>query len=1253
VAASESQQPKEQLRQIESYLGVPEIPEDDLGDLQDMRLPGSCSWLTDRQLFRSWMTAPPALESRVLWIHAKPATGKSVMAGHIVETVLNFSTDCSYYFFRHGHKVQSTVAGCMLSLLYQMAVSDKCVRDKLLAIIENEVRFDRNRPRSIWRKVLCPSVLSTPKTHFWVIDALDECVDIPGFFNTFHGTDAAFPVKICITSRRTEEIAAGFFQMTKTPLMTSVLSTEIQIEDTEESIHLYLESNKYKMHVDTEEDRQLLLTKILEKADGCFLWVRLVLEELSAIWTANQVEQALEDVPQGMDLLYARAVQCIASRPAPSIALAAAILTWSACATRPLSVSELQSALNLDLGSTLHEPRQAIPSLCSQLVYVDRHDRVLMIHLTAKTFLQDRALESPLAICPSQGHGRIARVCLKFLVSDKMEPPPRGRRLRSKTGPAQQSPFQHYASLNFAEHLGKAAPGDTVLCSLLCQMLQENVFTWIEFIASLRSVRTLIRSANLITNCYQRQQDYFMTHKEHANLIKAWTVDFHCLVGRFGAHLVQWPSSIHTVIPPFCPSSSAVSALSQNQHKSIRIVGFEEIEWSNRISCINFGDEWPNVVAARGVYFAVAFGRIVSFYDDSTCQYWKSIYHGTIIRQLGFSSEGSVFVSIGSRDLRVWNLDDLSLRFSFNVNSEILCFSIRGDGSTLTVALQSYATRSWSLASGAELSHIQRRPPSGGRGTSPYLATFSLDEAYLAVACGSESIYIRSLHGGIGPGGLRHRTDADVHLRAGQWPRSLVFNPDENKTLLAVAGIKSLSIFDYGKPGLLESVEWDDISFPILTCSPNGATLAVGNISGGINLYAFDTLHLLSRISTNDNFPMRTLVFSEDDTRLIESSSNECSVWKLGSLSPEWHVANREPRGIGQSGRKQWITALTFGGSTNWLFIGKSDGSVWLYCTRDGSAEKLLYRHSQNRSVKCMAWGEKKNVLVTTTGDSRFILSIWEPGGLGGFNEPSRLQDVECGHFDANEDRCKLDQLLLDEANNRLLLSTRNSHIIWDLGLSEAVALRNFGGYRLAYSANNPVDATEWITVSSNGIVEIWDWEACKKKKTLGKFPQASTKDTRTLIVTGIRQAFASMLLVDCESHIKELRKRVRTHLCVFSTTLLLDPRASGLGQTHSSSKAFAGACKNLLYIIGTFDSRIVFLDKQFCVCSVELISSSNRAGFRCRYHFFIPTDWYEYMAPKAQIMGNGDVLFVKAGEVAVIKHGLTFEQEQWEIWEE
>jgi hypothetical protein len=55
--------------------------------------------------------------------------------------------------------------------------------------------------------------------------------------------------------------------------------------------------NQCKIHAETEEQRTELLSKINTKAQGCFLWVRLVLEELSTVWTMKQIEQVFDDVP--------------------------------------------------------------------------------------------------------------------------------------------------------------------------------------------------------------------------------------------------------------------------------------------------------------------------------------------------------------------------------------------------------------------------------------------------------------------------------------------------------------------------------------------------------------------------------------------------------------------------------------------------------------------------------------------------------------------------------------------------------------------------------------------------------------------------------------------------------------------------------------------------------------------------------------------------------------------------------------------
>ena len=40
--------------------------------------------------------------------------------------------------------------------------------------------------------------------------------------------------------------------------------------------------------------------------------------------------------------------------------------------------------------------------------------------------------------------------------------------------------------------------------------------------------------------------------------LKLWTVDLIKIVGKFGSNLVQHPSSIYRLIPPFCPANSII-----------------------------------------------------------------------------------------------------------------------------------------------------------------------------------------------------------------------------------------------------------------------------------------------------------------------------------------------------------------------------------------------------------------------------------------------------------------------------------------------------------------------------------------------------------------------------------------------------------------------------------------------------------------------------------------------------------------------
>jgi WD40 repeat protein len=1251
VSDKNSERLGEQLQQIETYLGMPETPEDDLEDLDDIRIPGSCGWFTDSTEFQDWVNTPPTTGPKVFWVHAKPATGKSVLASHVISLTQGSNNDCCYYFFRHGDKIRSTLAGCLLSFVYQVSTLNEDVRNKILVMIARGVRFEPDNAKSIWRQIVKPvlSHATTSQPLFWIIDALDECSDVSTFFTIFLKIDPSFPVRIFITSRRTEEIAAGFAQMELTSALAPILSKEIQFRDTQNSILLYLESNKHKLHVGTEQERQALITRMLEKSQGIFLWVRLVLEELSTVWTAKQVEQVLEDVPQEMNLLYSRAVQLIGSRPAHSIAVASAILIWSVCAIRPMTISELQCALELDIGTTVQDPEQAIPSLCSQLVHVDKNGRVLMVHLTAKSFLQERGLESPLTICPILGHRRIACVCLRFLLSDEMKPPSGRRIVDRKRATRKPSMFLKYASFNFAEHMWRTTSDNKVISPLLYEILQKNVFTWIQVMATENSLHVLIHAANLIKNYYQRQTKYFPPLGEQIKLVSAWTVDLHRLVARFGRNMVLQPDSIYSLIPPFCPRSSAVATVFGTPPKCIEVVGLEDNGWDDRLACIDSHDTQAYAVASGEGYFAVGFGSSIDICHSTTCQKWKSLNHGSPIRQLGFDSTGNILISVGRRDVRVWDLEEDSCLATLDVKFDILTFSLRDEAAGFVIALKDHSTVRFTLKTSEVSSGLPWKSAFEDEGEfrrPPLVAAFSPDASLLAVVYRGRPITIWDVEENelCGLIGRENQDLSSLALGANTSPSSLVFNREESLRLLAVAYEDGdLCLFDYDELKLVKTIE---AYAQYVACSPDGATLATGDWNGTIQLFEFETLQLLFKVNAAD-YGIRSLAFSSDNSRLIDARGTQCNIWEpalpSGRLRKDDVSSNREstePRIVGISDSEGEITRIETEDQGDWFFAGKSDGTVWLHQTGDGKPNRLLYRHRHGMSVLQLVWGNERNVLVSSDLGGQFIVFSLERDGTGGFRDPIRRIDVkgDVGQV------FSISQILLNKSNDLLLVSTAVSDTVWNLDEGRIISSCQFPQRQSFRWLNNPLDNAERILVGAESI-SVCDWVTCEVKPprvvsnlALGlMYPKSQT-------IKSVTKAFNSKLVVE----LSEFSSESPT-----DTSLLLEPGQFANGQTPTWSKAFSTICEDLLHLIGTFQSRIVFLDKQLRICSVEFIGGP-RPGFRHVNHFFLPADWYSRRRTLlTRITAKGDVLFARGEEVAVIKHGMVVEGNKWEILEE
>ncbi|RKK89759.1 hypothetical protein BFJ68_g16634 [Fusarium oxysporum] len=1228
------------MQQIESYLAMPARPDEDLNDVEEARIDGSCEWFAERDTFQRWIDPASGDPSSVYWVSANPATGKSVLSGYVVNALTNLSLDCSYYFFRHGDKDKSTMSGYLRSLLYQMAFRSADVRQQLMSMVEKAVRFNKDDHKAIWRKLVWPIMCQTGSTsvHYWVLDALDECAGLEDIFWMLASLERHPCIRILITSRKLPEIKQQFTNLQQRQDAVAIYVEEISLEDTKVDIRLYLEANQYKFHVGDQSQKNTFSNHILNKSDGCFLWVRLVLDELQTAWAISDAQRVLDEVPQEMDLLYSRALKIMASKPKSNRDLIRAILTWIICSVRPMTVSELRDALKLDLEADIPELEMAIASLCAQLVHVDKTGRVMIVHLTAKTFLIDGQLDSEFRVNEKLGHLHLATSCLRFLCSDQMKVP-RGRRPSRKHSQAQARPlFARYACLDFAEHLRHTTSVSLAVSNYLYKFLGANVLSWIEFVAASGNLSVLTRTANSINAYLQRHIRSSSPLGDFVHLTQNWVVDLHRIVTGFGANLLLHPSAIYWLIPPFCPKMSAIVATTRSQFKRITVTGLKNENWNDRMSCIDGGENVSAVACGDSVFAVGYYSGSVVLHHSNTCLPWKALHHGSIVRHLLFGGTGAHLLCAGRRDIKLWDIDTGFVLWIRELSHDVMSLDITEDGRFAMTTEKSSTFKVWNIQSG----RLERTvswgektlfPDEGGFRRPPLTAALSPDAWLVAIAYRGRPICLYDLDDDVIHGFVSRDGDPTQHgLGANTSPYSLVFNTRrDSPTLVAAYEDGDLCLFDYEDLKLLRTIEE---TAHIVACSPDGLTLVTGNSHGMVQLMEFDTLQLLYRVNAAD-YGIRDLSFSADNLRFLDVRGTQCNVWEPAVLSgmAKRDEASTEPaewqpiiKGIDND--DMGITSIEIGGSGRHFFVGRSDGSLSLYETTSGEQRKVLYRHNYQISVTCTIWGPHKRLVATSDTACRFIVCVLVPDEEVGWKVAVKLMDQRA-------DSGVL-QLLLDPSDSLLLVSTEKSNTVWDLKTRNLVSTQTWQPSSSFSWVNHPTSPAHRILVTASAV-HVFEWKSSIESRPAMLF-QVSESHTSDR-VQGVKNAFTltqgSLLVVEFSQLYEE---RSTTEIMVFelfpadSVDLFVTPvsRFNELGQ-------------KIRHVIGGYGPKLLFVDLNRWVCSID--SNQGDCKFYLR-HFPIPSDWQSQQRRlQMSVTQHGDILFVRMNEVAVISQGLDFEE--------
>ncbi|KAI0813427.1 NACHT and WD domain protein [Xylaria sp. FL0064] len=1229
----------EHLAELRNDLAAELSMEEDLNSLSDGRLVGTCEWILGKKSFLDWKDSNP-LSPAVLWLAGKPASGKSTLAGYVVEHLRGLNVNCSCFFFKHSDRLKQRLAVCLRSIAFQMARENSQIRRRLLQIRDEGLRLDSDNPRTIWRSLFLSGIFQVAfPRHYWVIDGLDECADIESFFEPILGKlNSEIPLRVLITSRETADIRSRFSELGRDRVTTETIG----IGDTLLDIRLLVETKAETLPLRGPNQRASLITKILEKSMGSFLWTSLVLKELISTHSEEDMKEVLEEVPRDMEPLYERTLNSM-SRVNRGKELMRAILVWTVCALRPLNIAELETALKIHTLDTFPQLEHSIMALCGQLVVIDKLKKVQIVHETAKQHLLN-GTTSEFAINLTRGHTDLARVCLIYLIGDEMKPPRAGRRARATDVTARRSAFSFYAYHSVFWHVSKADPRDPEVYTLVDQLLSCNILSWIEVVSLNADLMPLIKASKHLKIYYKKCTMERSPLEREMSSIKGWAFDLMRVAAKFSRVLIAYPAAIYSLILPLCPRGSAIHQVGVTGRK-LSVIGLSNLHWDDRLTSIEYHQSQTSVVCHGDDYFAVGLtDGSIYLYHSNSCQEYKVFEHGEAVRLLHARQKTDLLASCGMKFTRVWNIRTGNIVFSSQAPPRPTAIIFYGG--TLLVASAKNIIVSWDIDSDG-LPQLDRPWSSlnGDLRRQPCAITLSTSHRMLAAAYSGMPIVLwdldeSSCYGTCGkkmPDG-----ETSTHMVT-----SMIFNPASTIELMAVSYLDGeLALLDPFRDLELTRLR---ANCHTLAASPDGRILAGGAGSGLVQIYEFETLKPLYRVKASELF-IKQLEFSRDGLQLLDIRGPQCNVWEPAVLLSDYgrddssDGTNDSIVEMTTTGSRVKISAIAVDPKEDVVFCGRDDGSVVLFDLKTASQIREIYKHKS--SVRFIVWWQKQQIIMGV--DASNVIAATE------VHQPKRVDTVPGSVFRSRlKTTGSIIQILQNESTGDFIVSTRESDHLWNIDGHEQAVRQYDSSLGIRMWAQHP-QSPEHIICLDGEAVRVFTWNGWTKVAT-----SPMNIGVSGLQLKGVRAHVSKLKTQTLLIELSELNGSAKTSSLRLVDISKLPCRDASLpGGLCSPSEGVPAAMDGLVPMLGPqisalgasvahviqlgHDGRILFLDNESWVSSADLGALTTAAVSYFR-HFFVPPEWLSGSRSIAITIYKREVIVARNEDLVVVKGGLDF----------
>jgi hypothetical protein len=348
----------------------------------------SSAWILSHPSYHKWRDD----ETKLLWIKGGAGKGKTMLLVAITKelqpcTKLSNPADSflSFFFCQNTDNRLNNVVAILKGLIYLLLVQDSSLVSYLKDHYDRMGKevFDATNTNAFdTLSDVFRQMIQHPRseTVFLAVDALDECEDgLPDLLALIRESSLQeHRLKWIVTSRNHVNVDESL-----------VLSLEVNSEAVLRAIESYIEHKVSQIpSLQSNPGRRAdVQQKLLDKADGTFLWVDLILRSIHGA-LGDDIVQLIDEIPKGLPPLYDRMIRNIGMSTSAYRDSCLVILSIATLAYRPLHLLELQTLTGLEKYDTADLER--IVDMCGSFLTL-LESRIYPIHQSAKDYLVSEA----------------------------------------------------------------------------------------------------------------------------------------------------------------------------------------------------------------------------------------------------------------------------------------------------------------------------------------------------------------------------------------------------------------------------------------------------------------------------------------------------------------------------------------------------------------------------------------------------------------------------------------------------------------------------------------------------------------------------------------------------------------------------------------------------------------------------------------------------------------------------------------------